>query len=207
MTKIKICGITNLDDALASVEFGADAIGFIFVPNTPRYIEPAKAAEIIARLPPFVTTVGLFVNDSQEHIKQVADQCKLNILQLHGQEPPDFCLQFNRKIIKAFRVKDEESLTDLPKYTVSAYLLDPYVKGAMGGTGVTFDWRLALEAKKYGLVILAGGLNPANVTKAIQQVHPYGVDVSSGVEAKPGKKDHSKLKDFIAAAKVARAVI
>jgi phosphoribosylanthranilate isomerase len=201
MTKVKIDGITNLDDALAAVEFGADALGFVFVPNTPRYIEPAKAAEIIARLPPFVTNVGVFVNDSQEHIKQIADQCKLSVLQLHGQEPPDFCLQFNRKVIKAFRIKDEESLTDLPKYTVSAYLLDTYVKGAMGGTGVTFDWRLALEAKKYGLVILAGGLNPENVAKAIQQVYPYGVDVSSGVEAKPGKKDHGKMKNFIKAAR------
>lgn len=201
MTKVKICGITNLDDALAAVEFGADAIGFGFVPNTPRYIESAKAAEIIARLPPFVTTVGLFVNDSQEHIKQIANQCKLNVLQLHGQESPDFCLQFNRKVIKAFRVKDQESLTVLPKYTVSAYLLDTYVKGTMGGTGVTFDWRLALDAKKYGPVILAGGLNPENVAKAIQQVRPYGVDVSSGVEAEPGKKDHGKIKDFIAAAK------
>jgi phosphoribosylanthranilate isomerase len=201
MTRVKICGITNLDDALAAVEFGADAIGFVFVPNTPRYIEPAKASEIIARLPPFVTTVGLFVNDLQEHIKQVADQCKLSVLQLHGQEPPDFCLQFDRKVIKAFRVKDKESLTTLPKYTVSAYLLDTYVKGAMGGTGITFDWRLASDAKKYGLVILAGGLNPENVAKAIQQVHPYGVDVSSGVEAEPGKKNHSKMKDFIAAAK------
>ena len=201
MTKVKICGITNLDDALAAVEFGADAIGFVFVPNTPRYIEPAKAAEIIARLPPFVTTVGLFVNDSQEHIKQIADQCKLSALQLHGQESPDFCLQFNRKVIKAFRIKNKEILTALPKYTVSAYLLDTYVKGAMGGTGVTFDWSLALEAKKYGLVILAGGLNPGNVAEAIQQVHPYGVDVSSGVEAEPGKKDHGKMKDFIAAAK------
>ena len=201
MTKVKICGITNLDDALTAVEFGADAIGFVFVPNTPRYIESAKAAEIIMRLPPFVTTVGLFVNDSQEHIEQIANQCKLNVLQLHGQEPPDFCLQFNRKVIKAFRVKDKESLIVLPKYTVSAYLLDTYVKGAMGGTGVTFDWRLALDAKKYGPVILAGGLNPENVAKAIQQVRPYGVDVSSGVEAEPGKKDHGKIKDFIEAAK------
>jgi phosphoribosylanthranilate isomerase len=120
---------------------------------------------------------------------------------LHGQESPDFCLRFNRKVIKAFRIKDKASLTDLPQYTVSAYLLDTYVKGAMGGTGVTFDWNLASEAKKYGLVILAGGLNPENVAKAIQQVYPYGVDVSSGVEAKPGKKDHNKMKDFIKAAR------
>ncbi|MFQ6040050.1 MAG: phosphoribosylanthranilate isomerase [Candidatus Poribacteria bacterium] len=201
MTKVKICGITNLNDASAAVEFGADAIGFVFVPNTPRYIEPAKAAEIIMRLPPFATIVGLFVDESEVRIKQVADQCNLNVLQLHGQESPDFCLRFNRKVIKAFRVKDKESLNALPKYTVSAYLLDTYVKGAMGGTGVAFDWRLATDAKRYGPVILAGGLNPENVAKAIKQVQPYGVDVSSGVEAEPGKKDHSKLKDFIATAR------
>jgi phosphoribosylanthranilate isomerase len=203
MTKVKICGITNLNDAIAAVEFGADAIGFIFVPNTPRYIAPAKAAAIIEKLPPFVTTVGVFLNETKEHIKKIVSQCKLNALQLHGQEPPDFCLRFDRKVVKAFRVKDKESLNVLPKYTVSAYLLDTYVKGEMGGTGVTFDWSLASDAKKYGLIILAGGLNPENVARAIQQVHPYGVDVSSGVEAEPGKKDHSKLKDFIATAKAA----
>jgi len=201
MTKIKICGITNLNDALASVNLGADALGFIFVPNTSRYIEPQKAAEIIAQLPPFVTTVGVFADDSVEHIKKIADQCRLDALQLHGQESPDFCLNLNRKVIKAFRIKNEKNLTVLPQYTVSAYLLDTYIKGAIGGTGAIFDWKLALEAKKYGLVILAGGLNPENVAGAIQQVHPYGVDVSSGVEAEAGKKDHSKLKNFIQTAR------
>jgi len=204
MTKVKICGITNIDDAMAALEFGADAIGFNFVPDTPRYIAPEKASEIIEKLPPFVTVVGLFVNESETHIKQIADGCKLDALQLHGQESPDFCLRFNRKVIKAFRIKDKESLTSLPEYTVSAYLLDTYVKGARGGTGVTFDWQLASEAKQYGPVILAGGLNPENVARAILQVCPYGVDVSSGIEAEPGKKDHRKLKDFIEAAKAAQ---
>jgi phosphoribosylanthranilate isomerase len=150
--------------------------------------------------------VGVFVDDSKEHIKQIADQCQLSVLQLHGQEPPDFCRQFNRKVIKAFRIKDQKSLPVLPQYTVSAYLLDTYVKGAMGGTGVTFDWSLASDAKQYGLLLLAGGLNPENVASAIQQVRPYGVDVSSGVEAEPGKKDHRKLKNFIAAAKAGKGI-
>jgi phosphoribosylanthranilate isomerase len=206
MTKVKICGITNLDDALAAVEFGADALGFNFVPNTPRYIEPPQAAEISAQLPPFVTIVGVFVDAAIEDIKLIAAQCKLDVLQLHGKEPPDFCRQFNRRVIKAFRIKHQDSLTVLPRYTVSAYLLDTYVKGAMGGTGVTFDWKLAADAKRYGLVLLAGGLNPENVASAIQAVHPYGVDVSSGVEAEPGKKDHGKLKHFIAAVKDGKGV-
>lgn len=199
MTRIKICGITNVDNALAAVKYGTDALGFVFVPGTPRYIEPENAAEIIAQIPPFVTIVGLFVDESKERIQQIADLCKLDILQLHGHESPDFCQEFTRRVIKAFRIKNAESLTVLPQYTVSAYLLDTYVKGTMGGTGVTFDWSLALDAKQHGSIILAGGLNPNNVAQAIQQVHPYGVDVSSGVEAEPGRKDHNKLKNFIEA--------
>lgn len=199
MTKIKICGITNLDDALAAVEFGADALGFVFVPNTPRYIKPEDAANITAALPPFVTVVGVFGNDKRERIEGIVNQCKLGVVQLHGSESPDFCTSLNRKVIKAFRVKDENSLVDLPKYTVSAYLLDTYVKGQMGGTGAVFNWELACAAQQYGRIILAGGLTPENVTKAVQQVRPYGVDVSSGVEAKPGRKSHDKLRDFIKA--------
>ena len=199
MTKIKICGITNIDDALAAVEYGTDALGFVFVPGTPRYIDPENAAEIIAQIPPFVTIVGLFVDESKEHIQQIADQCKLDVLQLHGHESPDFCRGFNRRVIKAFRIKDAESLTVLSQYTVSAYLLDTYVKGAMGGTGVTFNWSLALDAKQHGSIILAGGLNPDNVAQAVQQIYPYGIDVSSGVEAEPGRKDHNKVKNFIEA--------
>lgn len=197
MTKIKICGITNLEDALTAVEFGADALGFVFVPNTPRYIEPEEAAKITVALPPFVTLVGVFVDDNQERIEESAKQCKLDVLQLHGAESPDFCASLKRKIIKAFRVKDESSLANLPRYAVSAYLLDTYVKGKMGGTGAVFNWELAGVAKQYGRIILAGGLDPENVSRAVRQVRPYGVDVSSGVEAEPGRKAHDKLRDFI----------
>lgn len=198
MTQIKICGITNLNDALMAVEAGADALGFNFVPNTPRYISNAdKAAAIIDRLPPFITTVGLFVNADAEEIKAIADLCHLCVIQLHGDESPEFCQALNRRLIKVFRVKDESSLSRLPDYHVSGYLLDTFVKGAMGGTGVAFDWTLAVKAKRYGRIILAGGLNPDNVASAVQHVCPYGVDVSSGVEASPGRKDPAKVKAFI----------
>ncbi|MCZ6679548.1 MAG: phosphoribosylanthranilate isomerase [Candidatus Poribacteria bacterium] len=205
MTRIKICGITALDDALMAVEAGADALGFGFVPETPRYIEPDKAAAIIDRLPPFITTVGLFVNANPVDIHAIADLCHLSVIQLHGEEPPDFCQVLSRRLIKAFRVKDESSLSRLSDYHVSAYLLDTYVKGAMGGTGQVFDWSLAVKAKQYGRIILAGGLNPDNVASAVQQVCPYGVDVSSGVEASPGRKEPSKVHAFIRAVRAVEA--
>ena len=197
MTRIKICGITNLNDALTAIEAGADALGFVFVPHTPRYIEAQDAATIINLLPPFITTVGLFVNEGLAKIQAIADGCHLNVIQLHGGESPQFCDTLNRRSIKAFRVKNQASLSHLPNYHVSAYLLDTYVKGKLGGTGEVFDWHLAVSAKQYGPIILAGGLNPDNVSYAVRQVHPYGVDVSSGVEAKPGRKDPAKVKAFI----------
>ncbi|MCH8295018.1 phosphoribosylanthranilate isomerase [Candidatus Poribacteria bacterium] len=199
MTRIKICGITNLDDALTAIEAGADALGFNFVPHTPRYIEAQNAATIIDRLPPFITTVGLFVNEELSKIEGIASHCHLNVIQLHGDESPEFCDTLNRKSIKAFRIKDESSLSQLPNYRASAYLLDTYVKGKMGGTGEVFDWHLAVKAKQYGPIVLAGGLNPDNVADAVRQVHPYGVDVSSGVEAKPGRKEPAKVRAFIRA--------
>jgi phosphoribosylanthranilate isomerase len=192
-----------LDDALMAIEAGADALGFVFVPNTPRYIHPEQAGSIIDQLPPFITTVGLFVNAEQQGIEAIADGCRLNLIQLHGDEPPDLCVVLSRRVIKAFRVKDELSLSRLSDYRVSAYLLDTYVKGAMGGTGKSFDWNLALKAKSYGRIILAGGLNPDNVASAVLQVRPYGVDVSSGVEARPGRKDSAKVKAFIRAVRAA----
>ena len=198
MTRIKICGITNIDDALMSIDAGADALGFNFVPDTPRYLKDTKAAaKIIEQLPPFITTVGLFVNADPELIQSIADECYLDTLQLHGDESPQFCQGFNRRVIKAVRVKDESSCSHLSDYRVSGYLLDTYVKGEMGGTGVAFDWRLAVKAKQYGRIILAGGLNPDNVGSAVQQVRPYGVDVSSRVEASPGRKDPVKVRTFI----------
>lgn len=197
MTKIKICGITNVEDALAAAEYGADAIGLVFVPHTPRYIDPQKASEIVAALPPFLIRVGLFADPTMSEVETIAKECHLDALQFHGSETPDFCRSFSQRVIKAFRVKDQSTISLLKEYWVSAYLLDSYVKELKGGSGMTFDWNLALAAKKYGRIILAGGLNPQNVKEAIQTVSPYGVDVSSGVEQKPGKKDHKKVKDFI----------
>lgn len=198
MTRIKICGVTNIDDALMSIDAGADALGFNFVPGTPRYLKDTKAAaKIIEQLPPFITTVGLFVNADPELIQSIADECHLDMLQLHGDESPQFCQGFNRRVIKAVRIKDELSCSHLSDYRVSGYLLDTYVKGALGGTGVAFDWSLAVKAKQYGRIVLAGGLDPDNVASAVQQVRPYGVDVSSRVEASPGRKDPVKVRAFI----------
>ena len=205
MTRIKICGITHLDDALTAVEGGADALGFGFVPDTPRYIEANPAAEIIAQLPPFITTVGLFVDEDSTKISTIADQCRLDVIQLHGDECPEFCHALGGRIIKALRVKDVTSLSRLTDYNVSAFLLDTYVEGKMGGTGRVFDWNLAVKAKTYGRVILAGGLNPDNVADAVRHVKPYGVDVSSGVEAEPGRKDPDKVRKFIEAVRSVEA--
>ena len=200
-TRIKICGITNLEDARAAVDLGADALGFIFVPGTPRYIEPQVAERIIGDLPPFVTTVGVFADASPERISQTVRVCGLNVVQLHGSETPEYCSNVVARhavpLIRAFRVKDRHSLSSVPKYEVSAYLLDTYVKGKKGGTGETFNWELAREAKAYGKIIVAGGLTPENVAQAVQHVRPYAVDVSSGVEAEPGKKDHAKIRAFV----------
>jgi len=181
-----------------SIDAGADALGFNFVPDTPRYLKHTNAAaKIIEQLPPFITTVGLFVNAAPELIQSIADECHLDMLQLHGDESPQFCQGFNRRVIKAVRIKDESSCSHLSDYRVSGYLLDTYVKGALGGTGVAFDWQLAIKAKQYGRIVLAGGLDPDNVASAVQQVRPYGVDVSSRVEASPGRKDPVKVGAFI----------
>lgn len=198
MTRIKICGITNIDDALMAIDAGADALGFNFVPGTPRYLKDTKAAaKIIEQLPPFITTVGLFVNADAEVIQGTADGCHLDMLQLHGEESPQFCRSLNHRTIKAVRIKNESSVSHLSDYRVSGYLLDTYVKGVLGGTGVAFDWQLAVKAKQYGRIILAGGLDPDNVASAVEQVRPYGVDVSSRVEASPGRKDPVKVGAFI----------
>ena len=197
MTRVKVCGITNLEDAWTAIEAGTDALGFVFVPNTPRYIEPDDANTIMRQIPPLVTTIGLFVNAGSTQIRDVAKNCRLDAIQLHGNESPELCHSLNLRIIKAFRIKESEPLNILSKFQVDAYLLDTYVKGILGGTGKTFDWNLACHAKKYGQIILAGGLNPSNVSTAINQVKPYAVDVSSGVEAEPGRKDPKKVRDFI----------
>jgi phosphoribosylanthranilate isomerase len=204
MVCVKICGITRVEDAQAAVEAGADALGFVFFPPSPRYVAPQRAAQIIRRLPPFVITVGLFVDVPLDTVHDIAARCRLDRIQLHGGESPEFCAQVKQPVIKAFRVKDAQSLTPLPAYQVAAYLLDTYVEGALpGGTGASFAWELAAQAKPYGPVILAGGLTPENVEAAITQIRPYGVDVSSGVERQPGIKDHHKVEAFIRRAKAA----
>jgi len=203
LIKIKICGITNSEDACAAASLGANALGFIFVPGTPRYIKPQAAARIISELPPFITTVGVFADASLEIVSETVRLCGLSAVQLHGSETPEYCREIERaKLIKAFRVKDRNSLSSIPEYKVSAYLLDTYVKGKKGGTGETFNWELAREAKEYGKIIIAGGLTPENVAQAIQHVQPYAVDVSGGVESSPGKKDHAKIRAFIENARV-----
>lgn len=199
--QVKICGITNLADARAAVEAGADALGFMFYERSKRWVTPDSVAKIARELPPFVLRVGVFVDPLAEVVHDAATTCGLSALQFHGSEPPEFCAQFALPVIKAMRVADKSSLDRLPLYETSAWLLDSAVAGQLGGSGQTFDWSLAHEATKLGRpVILAGGLTPENVPDAVRQVRPYGVDVSSGVESAPGKKDHQKLAAFIRAA-------
>ena len=199
--RIKICGITSHTDAFAAVEAGAHALGFMFYEGSPRAISPAAAAEVIRQLPPFVAKVGVFVDAPEEFIRQTISTCGLDTLQFHGGESSAFCSQFDLKIIKAFRVRGVEILRELPAYETSAWLLDSFVPDQFGGTGAKFNWELASAAKKLGRpIILAGGLTPENVGEAVRHVEPYAVDVSSGVEAKPGRKDHAKIRAFIEAA-------
>ena len=201
MVRIKICGITNLDDALLAAELGADALGFIFYPQSPRKVAPETAREIIAQLPPFVASVGVFVDEEAAVVRDLAARVGLDWVQLHGQESPDYCRGLGRRVIKGFRIRDAESLRPLADYrgAVQALLLDTYKKGQAGGTGTAFDRRLAREAKKYGRIILAGGLTPENVAQAIAIALPASVDTASGTEAAPGKKDPAKLRAFFKA--------
>lgn len=199
--RVKICGITNSEDAQAAVEYGADALGFVFGKSS-RQVTKEQARDIIAELPPFVSPVGVFVDEKADTIKEVCDFCGIYTVQLHGNESPLYLNDLDRyKIIKAFRIKDAEDLKPLENYKPHAFLLDSYVKGVMGGTGITFNWDIAGQAHKYGAIILSGGLTPDNVREAIRIVKPYAVDVSSGVEASPGKKNTSLLKRFIVNAK------
>jgi len=205
--RVKICGITNAEDALAAVDAGADALGFIFFAGSPRFVEPAVAQRIIARLPPFVSTVGVFVDETFENVERISGLTELTAIQLHGNEPPAFCAALTLPVIKAFRIRDKSSLDQLKNYDPSAFLLDSYVPGQLGGTGAKFNWEFALEAKPLGKpIILAGGLTPDNVADAVVKTLAYAVDVSSGVEFAPGRKDAVKMRDFIAAAKTSVAV-
>ncbi|MGB7768618.1 MAG: phosphoribosylanthranilate isomerase [Verrucomicrobiia bacterium] len=200
--RVKICGITNLADAQVAAEAGADALGFIFYDRSPRFIPVKAAAEISRALPPFTLRVGVFVNPAEELVRHAISECSLNLLQFHGDEAPEFCTQFGLMSMKAFRIRDAGSLQELPKYQTDAWLLDAYSSDTLGGTGEKFNWDLAVEAQKLGKpVFLAGGLTPENVAEAVQQVQPFGVDVSSGVESSPGNKDHAKVRAFIKSVK------
>lgn len=203
MVRIKICGITNEKDALWAVNLGADYIGFNFYKNSPRKISPKLVAQIIGKLPAFTQPVGIFVNEEMKAVKRIAEKCRLNLVQLHGEESPEYCRELQvqsarLKIIKAFRIRDKESLEGMEKYSVDYYLLDSYVPGIEGGTGEVFNWDMAVEAKQVGKpVFLAGGLTPDNITQAIEKVNPYGVDVASGVERTPRRKDYDLMREFI----------
>lgn len=193
-----MCGITKIEDALAAQALGADAIGMVFA-ESPRRVEKEQAREIVQALPPFVHLVGVFVDEEKSVIEDIADFCRLTVLQFHGAESPEYCAGFDRPVIKAFRISQREDIERLKPYQgkVSAFLLDTYHPALAGGTGQTFDWDMAKEVGKIGPIILAGGLNPDNIEAAIRAVKPYAVDVSSGVEMTLGKKDHDKMRLFI----------
>jgi phosphoribosylanthranilate isomerase len=198
--QVKVCGLTNLEDAQAAVEYGADLIGFIFAAS-PRQVTLKEAREIIDNLKGNSAKVGVFVDRNLSKVQQIAADCNLDYIQLHGSESPWYCQQLDRPVLKAFSIKDRESLEQLKKYDVDKYLLDTYHPYKLGGTGETFNWDLAVEAKELGPIFLAGGLNSDNVARAVEKVNPAGVDVSSGVELRAGKKNYRKVKQFIQQAK------
>jgi len=202
--KVKICGITNVADGLAAAEAGADMIGLMLYDGSPRRITLAQAAEISRALPSLVLRVGVFVNPAAELVMRAIGECNLSLLQFHGDETSEFCTQFGLMSMKAVRVRDAESLKQLVNFQTDAFLLDAHSKGGLGGTGETFNWSLAVAAQKFGKpIFLAGGLTPENVADAVRTVRPFAVDVSSGVESAPGKKDAAKVRAFIAAVRAA----
>ncbi len=198
MTRVKICGITNREDALAAAEAGADALGFVFAPSA-RRIEPSAAAAICRALPPFVARVGVFVDEAVEGIRAIARTCGLTAIQLHGAEPPCYAEELAEwQVLRAVRLRNEESLAELERWRCAGFVLDAYVEGLPGGTGQTARWDIAREAAHRGhRVILAGGLTPGNVADAIVAVRPYGVDASSGLEREPGRKDPPRIAQFL----------
>ncbi|MBW2329121.1 MAG: phosphoribosylanthranilate isomerase [Deltaproteobacteria bacterium] len=202
--RIKMCGTTSLEDAMAAVDAGVDGLGFIFYEKSPRNVAPEVAQDIIGQLPPFVDTVGVFVDRDREEVEEIIRYCRLDYAQLHGQESAKYCERLTRiaapcQVLKALRVGEHLQAEDIAPYNehVKGFLLDTFQKDVMGGTGKSFDWsiieRLALE-KTY---ILAGGLDVDNVLRAIEAVRPYAVDVNSGVEKSPGQKDHELIKAFV----------
>ena len=206
--KVKICGIRSLEEAEGAVNAGADALGFNFWPQSPRYVTPRAAKEVIGKLSAIVSFVGVFVNDEAKRISEIASELHLNAVQLHGDESPEFCQSLaSIKTIKAIRVGLDFDLNVVKRFAGCMVLLDSNIKGSYGGTGQRFDWRIAIEAKQLARIILAGGLNTENVWDAITQVRPTAIDVCSGVEAEPGRKDLEKLRRFMAVVARANALI
>jgi phosphoribosylanthranilate isomerase len=206
MVKVKICGITSWADAKSAIESGADLLGFNFVATSPRYVTPAKARRMVERLPKGISAVGVFVNETEETMLEIARAVGLDQLQLHGDESPAMVARLGQSmpVIKALRVRKPFRVGQLKSYKdASAILLDGFDRSARGGTGKTFDWRIARRAKKYGRIFLAGGLTPENVGEAVRTARPYAIDVSSGVESRPGKKDAAKMKSLVRAVKAA----
>ncbi|MEW5974466.1 MAG: phosphoribosylanthranilate isomerase [Acidobacteriota bacterium] len=207
MVKVKICGITRIEDAMAAVELGADALGFNFFKKSARYIEPSKAKPIIDMLPPLTSAVGVFVDEySPERVKSISQAMGLAAVQLHGNESPQYLKKISDlRVIKAFRVQDNFDPEALQAFPASAYLLDGYDPQKQGGTGRTFPWEIALRAKQFGRIIVAGGLTAQNIRDVIVQVQPYAVDICSGVESEPGLKDLQKLEGLLLEVRRARA--
>jgi phosphoribosylanthranilate isomerase len=203
--RIKICGITSVEDARLCVEAGADALGFIFVERTPRYIAPDAAARIIAGLPPFVTPVGVFWDHAAGHVKAVAEQCGLGALQFHGDETPEDLQEYRLPVIKTLKVAAAADLARMAGYRVSAFLLDSPSRWSEGEARPPIPWEVAAEAARFHPVLLSAGLTPENVAGAVRRVRPYGVDVNSGVEARPGRKDPARVRRFVAGAREAAA--
>jgi len=203
--RIKICGITNLDDARLCVEAGADALGFIFVPGTPRCVAPETAALIIAALPPFVTPVGVFWAHAPGQVKAVAEECRLGALQFHGDEAPEDLLEHRLPVIKTLKVAGSADLARMADYRVAAFLLDSPSRWSEGESRPPIPWDVAADAARRHPILLSAGLTPDNVGVAVRRVRPYGVDVNSGVEARPGRKDETRVRRFVAAARAAAA--
>ena len=198
---VQISGITLLDDALYCVDRGADALAFDFYTRSIRNLRPDQAHEIVERLPDHVTKVGVFVNSRRDRIEKILGQVKLSAIQLHGNEHPEDCLNFDVSVFKTLRVGPSFDPSDLLRFQVDAYLLDAQRRGSYGGTSQSFDWNVAIASKQYGKIIISGGLNPSNIEAVVKFVRPYGVDVCSGIESKRGKKDWTLVRDFIAKAK------
>ena len=200
MVQIKICGITNIEDAMAVADAGADALGFVFHPASPRYVTPGRAREIIGSLPPALCTVGVFVNLSAPEVLQIAELCGLDFIQLHGSETRQYCRSFPReRLIKALSFRSEDEFAIMADYPVRAFLVDAHDPVRFGGTGKTCDWNVAYKAAARHPLVLAGGLGTNNILAALEAVRPLAVDLSSGVESAPGKKDHEKIRAVVAA--------